>query len=341
MNIEEMFGHGVIRDYLKDRELKPMLGETLFPEDKIDDIDLAYIKGADYKPVAASVHAFDTKTEIASRDGAEAVIESLALIKRQIPMSERLLIKLKKPRTNSEFEKAKQQVFGDVDNMVNSVRARVEAMRMEVLTTGKIQANENGARVTVDYQIPSANFKTLAGTSIWTDPESTPIEDMLLWTDDLVDSTGVMPTRALTSNKVLFALLQNTNLKKAIFGNSAKALSTRELNAFLRSHDLPEIATYNERYRFQKADGTYETRRYFPGNKYVMMPEEALGESIFGLTPEEIELTGTADNEISSQGNITVQVYRTHDPVVTWTKAVATFLPTFPAAGQIVSAQVL
>ncbi|MDO4719646.1 MAG: major capsid protein [Peptostreptococcaceae bacterium] len=341
MNFEELFGYSVIRDYLKERQFKPFLGELLFPEDKIQDIDLAYIKGANRLPVSASVHGFDTETEIASREAQEIVKERLALIKRRIKMGEELLIKLNTPRTQKEFEKAKEQVFNDVDQMVMAVRARIEAMRMEALTSGKLAVNENGVTVSLDYKMPTENIKTLGGTSVWTDAQADPIANMIQWRDDLKGRTGSDPVRALTSNAVLAAILSHAKVKKAVYGgNFEKLLTKKELNAFLESLDLPEIATYDERYKVQNANGTYTTKRFFDENKFVMMPAGTLGETIYGLTPEEIELSGKSGNEIHEENKITVQVYRTNDPVARWTKAVATALPSFPAAGEVLVAKV-
>lgn len=341
MNFEELFGFAIIRDYLKERTYKPFLGEVLFPEDKVEDIDIAYIKGANNLSVAASVHGFDTETEIGSREAQEFVKQRLALIKRKIKMSEELLIKLNTPRTQKEFESAKKQAFDDIDKMVMAVRTRVEAMRMEMLTTGKIVTNENNANISLDYGVPSGNIKTLAGTSLWTDPLSDPIVDMRTWADSLVDSVGIRPTRALTSNAVMAALTTHDKVRKAVFGsNYDKVMSRNQLNEFLEAQSLPTIATYDDRYRVQNANGTYTSKRFFDENKFVMMPDGLLGETIYGLTPEEIELSGKDGNEISEDNKITVQIYRTTDPVARWTKAVATALPSFPTASEIVIAKV-
>lgn len=341
MDFEKIFGFSVIKDYLKNREYKPMLGTTLFPETKIQDIDLAYIKGANNLPVSASIHGFDTETEIASRETIDYVKERLALIKRKIKMGEELLIKLQTPRTNAEFEKAKEQVFNDIDKMVIAVKTRIEAMRMEALTSGQIKVNENGAVITVDYGVPSGNIKTLGGTSIWTDNSSQPIKDIFSWTNDLVNSSGVTPTRALTSNIVLANILSNDSVRKAMYGtNTSKMISKKDLNDFLEAQDLPKIATYDEKYRVQGKDGKYTTKRYFDEDKFVMFGDGELGETVYGLTPEEVELQGKAGNEISEQDKIIVQIYDTKDPVAKWTKAVATALPTFPQAGEIIIAKV-
>lgn len=341
MNFDEIFGYAVLRDYLKERKLPTFLGAILFPEDKVQDIDLAYIKGANNNPVSASVHSFDTETEIASRDSQYMVKERLALIKRKIRMGEELLIKLKTPRTSQELEKAKQMVFNDAEKMFLAVKTRVEAMRMEVLTTGKIVVDENGAKITVDYGMPTDNIKTLAGTSLWTDPDSDPIKDIINWMDGLITTSGVKATRALTSNVVLSNLISHGKVRKYILGTESKMLTKTVLNDFFVANDLPKVATYDDRYRVQGKDGKYTTKRYFDENKFVMFGDGTLGESIYGLTPEEVELQGKDGFDISENDKVIIQIYSTQDPVSHWTKAVATCLPTFPSANEVISAKVI
>ena len=341
MGYEEIFGTGVILNYLKERKYPTFMGELLFPETKIQDFDLEYIKGANRLPVSASIHSFNSETEIASRDALEKVKQSLALIKRKIKMDEKLLIKLQSPRNSAELEAAKKLYFNDVDDMVLAVKTRVEAMIMELISSGAITTDENGLTgLKLDYGLNSNQIKTLGGTSVWTDPLSDPLKDLDEWVDGMINAGVAMPTRALTSNAVMSALLRHEKVKKAVFGtNYDKRLSKNELNEFLTEQGLPKFATHDQRYRKQKADGTYETKRFYPDDKITLMPEYELGETVYGLTAEEVELQGKSESEIESMGNIIVQTYRTTDPVARWTKAVATALPTFPAAGDILIAK--
>ena len=204
MGYEELFSTGTILDYLKERTFPVFLGEVLFPETKIQDFDLEYIKGANCLPVSASIHSFDTETEIASRDAIEKVKQSLALVKRKIKMDEKLLIKLQSPRNAAELESAKKLYFNDVDKMVLAVKTRVEAMIMELISSGRITTEENGLTgLTLDYGLSSSQIKTNAGTSLWTDPQSDPLKDLDEWVNEMVNSGVSTPTRALTSNVVL------------------------------------------------------------------------------------------------------------------------------------------
>jgi hypothetical protein len=104
--------------------------------------------------------------------------------------------------------------------------------------------------------------------------------------------------------------------------------------------DLPTVASYDSQYRVQNANGTYTAKRYFEDGKFVLLPEGKLGDTVYGLTAEEIELRNKPGVDISTFGNIIAEIYSTNDPVARWTKAVATALPSYPYADQTFIAKV-
>jgi hypothetical protein len=337
-SVLELFSQPEVLNYLRDRQFPALLGETLFPEIKRDSLEFDLIKGAGRVPVIASVHAFDTEAEIGSREATKQVLE-LALIKRKMQMKERDIIALENPRTPAEQQYLMREVYNDVDRLVAGVRARVEAMRMEAVANGTVTLAENNLSATIKYGVPDNHKEVLSGTDVWTDPDSDPIGQMQDWYSTL----GTKPKRSLTSSAILAALLRHPKVIGALFGNNSARVATRlDLNAFLTQLELPTIATYDDVYRKQKKDGTYEQLRYFPQNKFVMLPDGQLGETIYGPTAEETRLARDPQIDISKVGNVLAMVYEEgKDPVSTWTKAVATALPSFPAADEVFQAQVL
>ncbi|WP_164670961.1 major capsid protein [Virgibacillus doumboii] len=336
-NILELFSQKEVLNYLQNREYPALLGESLFPENKRQSLEFDQIKGAGKTPVAASVHAFDTEAEIGSREASKQALE-LALIKRKIQLSEKDIVALENPRNTAEQQYLMQNVFNDMDVLVQGVKARIEAMRMEVIANGTVTLAENNLSATIDYGVPAENKEALSGTSLWTDTaNSDPLGDLERWADQLDGNAS----RALTSKSVLNALLQHPAIIDALYGRGSQRMATRqELNAFLQQRDLPVIGVYDRKYRKQNADGTYTSNRYFANNKFVMFGEGTLGETIYGPTAEEIRLTRDPSIETSKVGNVLAMVYEENlDPVSTWTKAVATALPSFPAADEVFQAQ--
>lgn len=337
-SVLDLFNQKEVLNYLGNRQYAPLLGEALFPEVKRQSLEFNMIKGARRIPVVASVHAFNSEAEIGSREASKQAME-LALIKRKLQMDEKDIIALEYPRTPEEQQYLMSDVYNDIDVLVAGVRARVEMMRMEAVASGTITLNENGLSATLDYGVPSDHKEVLSGTDLWSDPASDPIAQIMDWKNTL----GTSAPRALTSNTALSALLKHPKVVGALFGqNTSRIASRAELNAYLGQLDLPAIATYDEVYRKQNANGTYTQYRYFPANKFVLLPDGALGETIYGPTAEEIRLQRDPSVQKSTIGKVLAMVYEEgKDPVATWTKAVATALPSFPTAGDVFQATVL
>lgn len=331
MRIEELLSHKELIDYTKARTLPAMLGETLFPSMKIEGLEVEMIKGASSLPVAANIHAFDAETEIGSREGGSYSMQELALIKRKIKLGEKELIALNNPRNSAEEKQIIDKIFNDVDNLTNGVLARIEAMRMEALSTGELNINENGFKAKINYGTPN-NHKA---NRTWT-ANAKILENIYDMCDQIVKDTGFTPTRALTSRAVLNMMLKDEAIRKGIFGvNSDRLLTVNELNQFLAAQSLPQVAIYDAQYRTQAKNGTYTSKRYLDEDKFILMPDGIMGNTFYGVTAEELELRNKADVDLQAVGNIFVEQYNTNDPVAKWVKAVATAMPSFPYADQV------
>lgn len=327
--LEEVFNTEELINYFKERQVTPMLGESLFPERKIQDIEFDMILGTGGLPVTAEVHAYDTETQLASREAIEKGVASLALIKRKIKIAEKEIIKINNPRTNAELDFVLSQLYNDAEKMTDSVKVRVEAMRMELLSTGKIAINENGVKVTIDYKVPSGNKKTFTWKTPATD---TPLDDLSTLADAVEAESGYRPTRALTSRKLVKIICSCDSVRKAVYGvNSDKIVTLAALNELLVQLDLPQLVVYEGKYKKETAKG-FTTVRYFPENVIAMFGDGTLGETIYGLTAEEVKLIGDGKMEETSMldNKIFVGTYTSIDPVGEFTKAAVTALPTLP-----------
>lgn len=339
-NLLELMTPKEVLTYLSSRTVAPKVGDALFPNRKTDALEIEYIKGANGLPVAASVHSWDSETQIGSRQGAEAIKQEMTLIKRKLPIREREIIAINSPRNKTELQNLINARYNDVDTLVNGVLARTEAMKMEAVAKGVVSINENGIVGTIDYGVPADQKRVLAGANLFTDPAADILGQLEAWVD-LMRAKGIVVSRGITSTAVLRLMARNEKIRSAINGvNSAMLVSADRLNDFFLQQGLPQFITYDEMYNFQKGDGTYETRRYFDENYLSLLPDGALGEGLFGPTAEEIDLAGDQSIDITKVGNVLAMVYKTPDPVVHWTKAVASFMPSFPGASNILSAKV-
>ena len=330
-NIAELFSQRNVLDYVNNRQAPTLLGETLFPARKVQGLEFDILKAGTRIPTIASVHAFDTEAEIASRVASRSAQE-LAFINRKIQLKEKDLIALRNPRTAEEQRFLEQEVYNDVYSMVSSVNARVEKMRMEVLSDGKVTLDENGLDLVVDYGVPDDHKATV--------DFALPSTDVIGLLTDWSAALDTPPTRILTSTKVRNAILKNAGIK-AYFKDAGLLPTPGALNQIMEQFGLPTIATYDAKYYKEDANGKLIKERYFPEHKLVMFGSENPGESIFGVTPEESRLLSGGSKDYSV-GNVIAMVYESNlDPVGTWTKAAGTALPSFPEADNVFQATVL
>jgi len=341
VDILKEFSRKATLAYARARQPRRYVGPTLFPLRTVNELTFEYWKDENRLPVMASVQAFGAEAEIASREGAEKVTGEIPTIKRKIPLNGRALVALRREGAG-DIDFVRNQLYNDLDNMIDAVEARVEKMRIDAITTGKIELNENGVIMTVDYGVPTEHKEALTGDNRWSQyTTATPITDIQEWVDKIVADTGIRPERALTSNTVVAHLLKCAEVRQLIYGDlgGSRAVSVNQLNELMRTMNLPQIATYDEQVRRQKADGTYETFRFFPEDKFVLLPGQALGETLDGPTEDAML---DPDIEATEVAGIYAAVYRnSFDPPVIETKAAACRIPTFPMADTIFIATVL
>lgn len=325
--------------YLNKVQFAPKVGDSLFPNRKTGSLEIEYLKGANGLPVAASVHSWDSETQVGSRILGESITQEMTLIKRKLPIREKEIIAISNPRNDAELAGLIEARFDDVNTLVNGVLARAEAMKMEAVAKGTITLAENGIAGVIDYGIPADQKLVLAGTNKFNDPAVDILAQIQAWSD-LMKTKGIVVTRAITSNSVVRMIGANTAVRSAILGSGTGVVSLNALNDYFSMAGLPQFITYDEMYNKQNADGTYTTMRYFPEDYIALLPAGQLGEGLFGPTAEEIELTSDPSLDVNMVGNVLAMVYKTNDPVVHWTKAVASFMPSFSAANSIVSVKV-
>lgn len=339
----KQFSRKAVLAYARSRQPRVYLGPTLFPGRSINELSFEYWKEANRLPVLANVQAFGAEAEIASREGADKISGEFPPIKRKINLNERLLIALKREGAG-DADLVKNQIFNDLDNLIDSVTARFEKMRMDALSTGKIILIENGMKLDVDYGVPTTHQEILAAgdqvDGFWSYATAEPITMIQEWVNTIVADTGVQPERALTSQKVVANMLKNKQIRQMIYGDlgATRAITAVQLNGLLQSLGLPTIATYDLQVRAQAESGAYTTLRLFPENKFVLLPGTALGETLQGPTAEAL-----LDPEITSQEapGIWATVETISEPVGVWTKVAATGMPTFPMADTIFQSQVI
>ena len=303
------------------------LGDRIFPDIKTQNLKAEFFRLSDpvMLPTMALVHAFDTEAAIGARPTFEKVKLEKMLIKEKINQTERIQYLID---NGADADSLIRYVFDDVARLSESVKTRTEVMKCELLETGKITVDENKIKFSVDYNVPSDNKLSWDWSS--TDAD---ILGMLQTLINTAKDKGQTINRVATSNNILTKMRQNKGIQTAIFGTIGQGtfVSMDKLNALIQGEYNFTIETYDERYRYKKKDGSYATKRYIDENKFIAMAtmtNSAMGTGLWGVTPEERAVGPW--NEKSAKQYVTSVMWKTPDPVATWTKSSGLFVPVMP-----------
>lgn len=333
-DILDLFPHQDVLDYTKTVATPNLLGAELFPARKVQSNDIKILTSGTNVPTIAHVHALDTEAEIGDRSAQVSETEPF-FIKKKMILKEDDLVKLRTPRTAEEQNFVMNTVYDDLGNLIRSIDAATEMMRMQALMTGVINVkDQTGGSYKVDYGID----KSQQGTADFADDSKDPIETILEWSQ----SVSVTPTRAIMSQKALYALRKNKNVVANIFGsNNGRTVMQSDLDAFMQANGLPILRAYTGKYADVDAKGKRTNKNYVEDEQFAMFAEGTVGETVYGVTPEESRaVAGGIDS--SQVGNMFADRYEeTHDPIRSVIKVSAMVVPTLAQADNIFQAKVL
>ncbi|WP_280393052.1 major capsid protein [Nocardia wallacei] len=184
-------------------------------------------------------------------------------------------------------------VYNDLDNLTVQAYNRVELAWGDVLADGVLTINENGVQQQIDYMVPSNQI--VAPGTLWSDTtNSTPLTDLIAWSDVYEATNGVTPGRIATSRTVRRLVERNKEIIDAVYGSTQgkTRVTTAELNQLLESENLPSFGTdYNS--NFQVDTGSALTnQRVLAENKLLLLPENMgeLGFTAWGTPTTAMEL---------------------------------------------------
>lgn len=345
MTIFELVQAQTIASYWNEltQDRPPFLGETLFPNKKKLGLDLSFIKGSKGLPVELKLSAFDSKTMMRDRIGFGEIKTEMPFFKEGAYIDEKLrqeLNKVLESGNQAYIDAIINNVFDTQTGLIESAAVSRERMRMQLLTTGIINIASNGQEYTYDFQVPQNNKKTLQGNAKWDDlVNSNPIEDLIAWAQEVEDTTGVRPTRALMSRKTFNYIAKNEKLAKSIYitNNGVGIVTDAMVINAIRDLAGITVVVYTKRY----ADANGAAKQYVPDNIVSLFPEGDLGNTYFGTTPEESDLMSSSVANVSIvDTGVAITTTKETDPVNVFTKVSQISLPSFEQADKVVIATV-
>jgi len=322
----------------------PYLGATLFPAKKQLGLDLSWIKGSNGLPVALSPAAFDAKAPVRDRIGFTDVQTEMPFFRESMRIGERDRQQLNTLASSTLSDMTKtliNRIYDDVTHLVDGAAVQPERMIMQLLSSGKIDIQANGLPYTYDYKMPDEHKEQLLDTAKWSDTEeSTPVEDIEIWQDQIEEDAGTRPLRAILTRKTLGYLKANKSIRLDLnpVGGQNIIMTDAMIKQYLSEKLGVTMAVYNKKF----IDETGVAKNFFPDDFFTLIPEGNLGSTFYGTTPEESDLISgatDADVRIVNTGVAITSVKEAH-PVNVQTIVSEIVLPSFESIDTIFISQV-
>lgn len=294
------------------------LGDAIFTKEKTNNlfVRIQQLVQNGNVPAIAKFSAFDVEAPIGSRETFTQKDYQKLLIKEKLPTSEKAAYLLDANLPEGDLIK---HVFDDPNIELQRVLTRVEVANMQVLSTGKLTIQENNITTEIDYQLDASHKLSFTD---WDDPTHSIVADL----ESVVDAAaaeGRVVRRAVTSSKMVGYMIHNEEIIDILASLNKLATKKNVLEFVLEQFNI-DIVVNDKVYKFEGGDAT--THRFFPENTISFMSDEEFGKGLFAPTPEEVAVVGT-QNQADIRQFVYLTAWTTPDPVVTWTKGSAVYLP--------------
>lgn len=317
------------------------LGAGLFPAKKKMGLDLKWIKTSKGLPVSLAPSNFDAVSTIRSREGFKFTETEMAFFRESmiIKESDEQEIMRVQDSTDPYAAEVLSRIFDDANTLVDGADVVPERMIMQLLSPSdgspKISIQANGATYAYNYDPAQTykqnNFVELSGsTDKWDDTtNSDPLEDVSNAIDSVEEKTGERPTIMIVSKKTMNYLKKNEKIRSVVLAQNVTAniiMTDARVKEVFNNELGINIIVYSKQFKDEKGIA----QKFYPDGFATLIPNGALGNTWYGVTPEERTLMGkeAADVSIVNTG-VAVAVSVSEDPVQTKTTVSEIVLPSY------------
>lgn len=345
LNLFDYINSKEIAAYVTDKpENKiPYFGETLFPAKKQLGTDISWLKGSNGLPIAIQPSNYDAKARLREKEGFEGVSTEMAFFRESMRIGEKDRQQINLLLNNPQSQMALpiiNRIFDEAGRLVEGVRAQAEYMRMQLLTSGKINVTSADGRAKYVYDYQQKNkFKCKKGQASWSESNTTadPVKDIVAWCDYMEDLRGVRPTRLVMNRNTFLNMVHCPKLHKMMYPNDSALnyyVSDDQVKSFVESVTGCSIFVYSKKIQMLNHDtglGTGTPVALIPDNIVVILPpRDILGNTYYGTTPEESDLLSGSPAQVSIVNNGTaVTTYKENHPVNVVTIVSSVMIPSF------------
>lgn len=337
MDVFELLTTQTILDYSE--SVTPVFNAFtgLFPEIKTDEEQLIITDNqVDYSESAQPV-ADNTEAPLAQRPGITKSIQDIATFKLAYRLTDTQLRKLRQASGQLAQDRALQSVFDDVTRLIRAHEIVNERMRAQAMTEGKIdfKGENNFSPEPVDFGIPKDQFKNF-------DFEKGDFLEFLYQAQKVIrERTGYNIVRMILSSDIEFKLRQNESVRSAFASYQTdfnRTLTNAELAQVIQdntgiAYSIPTTAN-NEVYGYNSSKDPKKRTitPFIPVDKCILLPGGDLGNTVFGVTTEELELMARPDIDVQKFGNTIITTGFENNPVNQEIISVSRSTVTYPKA---------
>lgn len=323
----------------------PYLGSTLFPARKKAGLDLSWLKGSRGLPISLMPSAFDAKATFRDRIGFDKIETEMPFFREGFKIKERDRQELLRVQESTDPYAAEvlNRVFDDARDLIDGANVVPERMIMQLLFpiegNAKISIKANGVDYEYNYDQSSwkaSNYVALTGAETWDKASSAdPFAAFKRVKDKIRTATGAELTTAIM-NTATFNLMAKTDAVKnrwlTTAGRSMGYLTDAEVKAVISGTSGLNVIVYDKMFK----DESGSAKAFAPDNYVCLIPEGALGSTWYGTTPEEADLRGASDAEVSivNTGVAITRIIEKH-PVNINTFASEIVLPSFERMDEV------
>lgn len=324
----------------------PYLGAGLFPARKKAGLDLSWLKGSKGLPVSLMPSAFDAKATFRDRIGFEKLETEMPFFREGFKIKERDRQELLRAFDSNDpyAVEVLNRVFDDANNLIEGANVVPERMIMQLLFpidgAAGIAIKANGVDYTYNYDPngtwKTGNYKELESGFRWNAFDAAdPFKDFKAAKDAIRSKTGTELTRAIMNTNTFNMMAQTVAMKNRYLSTSGLTLgylTDDEVKNVVQGTSRITIAIYDKQYKDEKGIA----HPFVPDGYVCLLPEGALGSTWYGTTPEEADLMGGGQAEVSIV-NTGVAITRevTVNPVNVNTFASEIVLPSFERMDEI------
>lgn len=339
LNIYDYLSASEIAAYVTEKpENKiPYFGETIFPAKKQLGTDISWLKGANGLPIAIQPSNYDAKARMREKEGFEGVSTEMAFFREAMRVGEKdrqqINLLLNNPQSTVALPIIRK-IFDEAGRLVEGVRVQAEIMRMQLLTTGKIDVTSADGRAKYVYDYQQQN--KFSPTVNWGLDTADPVQDITNWCDTMEVKRGFRPSRLVMNRNTFLKLYKSKKIHMMMYPNDDAQnyyVSEGKLKTFVEEVTGCAIFIYSKKVStLDHATGLASSTpvTLIPDNIVCILPTGNLGTTYYGTTPEESDLMTGSNAQVSIINNGTaITTYKEEHPVNVVTIVSSVMIPSF------------